>query len=61
MTAFKEGTQDNAMFWIQMGERFLIIGYYAVKDDNGQFIDTSEISQDVTEIRSFEGEQRPLD
>ncbi|MDF1540393.1 MAG: DUF438 domain-containing protein [Candidatus Thorarchaeota archaeon] len=61
MTAFKEGTQDKAMFWVQMGGRFLIIGYYAVKDDNGQFMGTLEVSQDVTEIRSLEGEQRLLD
>ncbi|MHA2140915.1 MAG: DUF438 domain-containing protein [Candidatus Thorarchaeota archaeon] len=61
MDAFKEGTQDRALFWIKMGDRFLVIGYYAVKDDNGQFMGTLEVSQDVTEIRSLEGEQRLLD
>ena len=61
MDAFKAGTQDKAVFWIELGERFLVIGYYAVKDDNGTFIGTLEVSQDVTEIRSLEGEKRLLD
>ncbi len=61
MNAFKEGTQDKAMFWIQMGGRFLVIAYYAVKDDEGKFMGTLEVSQDVTEIRSLDGEKRLLD
>ncbi|MHA2024459.1 MAG: DUF438 domain-containing protein [Candidatus Thorarchaeota archaeon] len=58
---FKEGKKDKAMFWIRLGDKFLIIGYYAVRDDAGKFIGTLEVSQDVTEIRSLEGEQRLLD
>ncbi|MCK5239535.1 MAG: DUF438 domain-containing protein [Candidatus Thorarchaeota archaeon] len=61
MDSFKEGTQDKAMFWIQMGDRFLVISYYAVRDDNGEFMGTIEFSQDATEIRNLEGEQRLLD
>ncbi len=61
MDSFKEGTQNNAIFWIQMGDRFLLISYYAVRDDNGDFVGTLEVSQDVTEIRSLEGEKRLLD
>ncbi len=60
MDAFREGTQDKAMFWIQIGGRFIVIGYYAVRDDKGEFMGTLEVSQDVTEIRSLEGEQRLL-
>ncbi|MGY5864370.1 MAG: DUF438 domain-containing protein [Candidatus Thorarchaeota archaeon] len=58
---FKEGKKDKAMFWIRLGDKFLIISYYAVRDDEGEFIGTLEASQDVTEIRSLEGEQRLLD
>ncbi|MFW9919511.1 MAG: PAS domain-containing protein, partial [Candidatus Thorarchaeota archaeon] len=61
MNAFKEGTQNKAMFWIQLGGRFIIISYYAIRDEKGEFIGTLEVSQDVTEIRSLEGEQRLLD
>jgi len=61
MDAFKNGTQDKAMFWINLGERFLIISYYAVRDEKGEFLGTLEVTQDATEIRSLEGEQRLLD
>lgn len=61
MDAFKNGTQDKAVFWIELGGRFLVIAYYAVRDDNGNFMGTLEVSQDVTEIRSLEGEKRLLD
>ncbi|MHA2071364.1 MAG: PAS domain-containing protein, partial [Candidatus Thorarchaeota archaeon] len=61
MDAFKAGTQDKAVFWIELGGKFLVIAYYAVKDDNGTFVGTLEVSQDVTEIRSLDGEKRLLD
>ncbi|MHA2396693.1 MAG: DUF438 domain-containing protein [Candidatus Thorarchaeota archaeon] len=61
MTYFKEGKKDKAVFWIQMKDRFFLISYYAVKDDDGKFVGTLEVTQDVTEVRSLEGEQRLLD
>ncbi|MHA2362941.1 MAG: DUF438 domain-containing protein [Candidatus Hodarchaeales archaeon] len=61
MTYFKEGKKDKAIFWIKLNEQFILISYYAVKDDNGKFIGTLEVSQDITEARSLEGEQRLLD
>jgi DUF438 domain-containing protein len=61
MDAFKAGTQDKDVFWIELGGKFLVIAYYAVKDDNGTFVGTLEVSQDVTEIRSLDGEKRLLD
>ena len=61
MTAFKEGKKDKAVFWIQMNNRFLLISYFAVREDNGEFVGTLEVSQDVTDIRSLEGEHRLLD
>ncbi len=61
LNAFKEGIQDKASFWIESGGRFLVISYYSVKDDNGKFMGTLEVTQDVTEIRSLDGEKRLLD
>jgi DUF438 domain-containing protein len=58
---FKEGKKDKAMFWISLGDKFLIISYYVVRDENGEFLGTFEVSQDVTDIRNLEGEQRLLD
>ncbi len=61
MTYFKEGKKDEAVFWIKMKDRVILISYFAVRDDNGDFVGTLEVSQDITEIQSLEGEQRLLD
>ncbi len=58
---FKAGRQDTAEFWIQFKGKFIHIRYFAVRDDNQVYKGVIEMSQDVTDIRSLEGEQRLLD
>jgi len=60
LAAFKAGEKDSAEFWIQMRGRFILIRYYAVRDNKGRYRGTLEVSQDVTEIRSLTGERRLL-
>lgn len=36
-----------------MNERLLLISYYAVRNDSGEFIGTLEAPQDVTDIKSL--------
>jgi uncharacterized protein len=57
---FKSGEQDQAKFWIKMGEKFVHIAYFAVKDKNGEYIGTVEMSHDIAEYRDLEGERRIL-
>ena len=57
---FKSGRQDHAPFWIQMKGKFIHIEYFALKDDNGNYLGTLEVSQDLTGHRILEGEQRIL-
>lgn len=57
---FKQGRQDHAPFWIQMNGRFIHIEYFALRDAEGRYLGTIEVSQDLTEKRSLEGEQRLL-
>jgi len=57
---FKSGKQDQAAFWINMGGRFIHIEYFAMKDENGNYLGTLEVSQDLTEKRKLQGEQRLL-
>ena len=59
--AFKDGTRDAAEFWLRLGERFIHIRYFAVRDEAGKYRGTLEVTQDITEIRKLEGEQRLLD
>ncbi len=58
---FKAGTKDHADFWINMRGRFIHIRYFAVRDEQKNYRGVIEMSQDVTEIRALEGEQRLLD
>jgi DUF438 domain-containing protein len=57
---FRSGKEDHAPFWIQMKGKFIHIEYFALRDDNGNFLGTLEVSQDLTERRALEGEQRIL-
>ncbi|WP_084281457.1 PAS domain-containing protein [Alkaliphilus transvaalensis] len=58
--AFREGEQDEAEFWLEMGGKFIYIIYNAVRDDEGNFRGVLEMMQDATRIRSLEGSQKLL-
>jgi DUF438 domain-containing protein len=57
---FKAGREQHAAFWITMGGRFIHIEYFALQSRSGEYIGTLEVSQDLTEKRQLEGEQRLL-
>lgn len=57
---FKEGSLEEAEFWIQLGDRMVYIRYFPVKDAEGKYIGTLEVTQDVTRIRELKGEKRLL-
>jgi hypothetical protein len=61
LNKFKSGNKDSADFWIQMRGRFIHIRYFAVRDRMGSYKGCLEVSQDVTDIRSLQGEKRLLD
>jgi hypothetical protein len=54
----KSGKKDSESFWIQMGDKFVVISYYAVRDENGEFMGTLEFSQDIAPLKALEGEKR---
>jgi DUF438 domain-containing protein len=58
---FRAGRQDVAEFWIQMHDRFIHIRYFAVRDSQGEYRGTLEMSQDLTPLRALEGERRLAD
>lgn len=60
MQSFKEGTSNHEDFWIKMGNKYVLIRYYAVRDINGKYLGTLEISQDIAPIQSITGEKRLL-
>jgi len=58
---FKKGTKDHADFWINLNGRLIYIRYFAVRDKNGNYLGTLEVTQDITDIKKIEGEKRLLD
>jgi DUF438 domain-containing protein len=64
---FRAGIRDTAEFWIQtkptpeLESQMIHIRYYAVRDANGKFFGTLEVTQNVTDIRKLQGERRLLD
>jgi hypothetical protein len=61
ITAFRNGEKDNADFWIQMKGRFIYIRYFALRNEQYIYKGTIEVSQDVTDIKSLQGERRLLE
>jgi hypothetical protein len=61
LEGFKAGRKDPAEFWIEHHGRFLHIRYFPVRDDDGRYLGTLEVTQDVTSIRALTGERRLLD
>jgi len=59
--AFKSGERDSAEFWITVAGRFIHIRYFAIRDGEGMYKGTIEVSQDITDIKRLEGQQRLLD
>jgi len=59
--AFKNGKRDVANFWINLNGRLIYIGYFAVRDNDGKYLGTLEVSQDITDLKKIEGEKRLLD
>jgi DUF438 domain-containing protein len=61
LSSFKDGSKNEAEFWIQFGGKFIHIRYFAVRDAAGRYRGCLEVSQDVTHIRGLAGQKRLLD
>ncbi|MBE0647060.1 MAG: DUF438 domain-containing protein [Bacteroidales bacterium] len=57
---FKSGKADSAPFWINLGGKFIHIEYFALRNPEGEYLGTLEVSQELTEKRSLQGDQRLL-
>ncbi|NMA95703.1 MAG: DUF438 domain-containing protein [Clostridiales bacterium] len=57
---FKSGAKDEEAFWIEMGDVYAYIRYFAVRDRGGEYLGTLEVTQDIRPIQKIEGEKRLL-
>lgn len=60
ISELKSGKKDFEEFWIDLKDRKLYIRYFAVRDKEGKYLGTLEVSQDITDIKKIEGEKRLL-
>jgi len=54
----RSGKKDNEDFWIKMGPMFVYIRYFAVRNKQGEFLGTLEVTQNIKPILELEGEKR---
>ena len=54
----RTGKKEHEDFWIKMGDLYILIRYFAVRDDNGEFLGILEVSQNIKPIQEITGEKR---
>ncbi|HUO61247.1 MAG TPA: DUF438 domain-containing protein [Candidatus Acidoferrales bacterium] len=57
---FRSRKRDVAEFWINFQGKFVHIRYFAVRDQQGNYLGTLELTQDLAPLRKLEGERRLL-
>ena len=55
---FKSGKKDHEDFWIKMGDKYVLIRYFAVRNEKGDYLGTMEVTQDIKPIQAITGEKR---
>lgn len=58
LASFKSGEKEQEDFWLRLGQRFVLIRYYAVRSDTGIYMGTLEVTQDIAPIQEITGEKR---
>ncbi len=55
---FKSGKKDHEDFWIKMKDKYVLIRYFAVRDNSGEYMGVLEVTQDIKGIQEITGEKR---
>jgi hypothetical protein len=58
---FKSGKKDHEDFWIKMGDKYVYIRYFAVRDEEGIYLGVVEVTQNIKSIQEITGEKRLAD
>jgi len=53
--SFKSGEKDEEHFWIQRDGLFILIRYFAVRDDEGKYLGVVEVTEEISGLRGLEG------
>ena len=55
---FKAGKKSSEDFWINIKGMYVYIRYFAVRDEEGEYLGTLEVTQDIKPIQEITGEKR---
>ena len=54
----KSGKKEHEDFWIKMGDKYVYIRYFAVRNKDGEYLGVVEVTQDIKPIQEITGEKR---
>ncbi len=52
---FKAALKDEETFWLQKGNQFILIRYYAVRSESGEYLGVMEVTEEISALRKLEG------
>jgi DUF438 domain-containing protein len=61
LSDFRASRQSVAEFWINFHDKFVHVRYFAVRNSDGAYLGTVELTQDLTPLRALQGERRLLE
>ncbi|HKN72469.1 MAG TPA: DUF438 domain-containing protein [Terriglobales bacterium] len=61
LSDFRASRQSVAEFWINFHDKFVHVRYFAVRNSDGAYLGTVELTQDLTPLRALQGEKRLLE
>ena len=61
VSGFKQKTMDKAEFWIDFKGDKILIRYFPVYDDAGEYLGVLEVTQEIGAIQKLTGQKRLLD
>jgi len=54
----RSGKKDHEDFWLRMGDKYVFIRYFAVRNEDGEFLGVMEVTQDIAPLQAISGEKR---
>lgn len=55
---FRTGNKDREDFWLNVGDKFILISYFAVRSERGEYLGVLEVTQNIKPIQEIAGEKR---